>query len=389
MFSYYTSIILLSWMALGVLCILIRENGRISRADKRLLCATYALIAVSALAEWCGVQLDGRADTPRWLFKLVKCVDYILTPMAGGALVIQIRVNNRWQKALMAILGLNTAFQLISVFTGWMVVIDGENHYAHGPLYGVYMLVCLAIIAIVVVQFILYGRSYRRQNRWSLYAIIALVVIGIAIQEGLPRGHRVSYIAMTIGAALMFIHYTEFSQLATDDFVSEQRIALDTDPLTGLRSRYAYSRALKRYDMKGALPDDLAAFTVDINGLKEANDTLGHDAGDELICGAARCIERAFSAGRFYRTGGDEFVVLATDMNRVRADVALSRLRREADKWRGGKGQGLKLAAGYALAADSPGLTSEKLVHEADLQMYEAKAEYYRKTGLDRRRPLS
>lgn len=376
-------------MALGVLCILIRENGRISRADKRLLYATYALIAVSALAEWCGVKMDGRADTPRWLFMLVKCVDYILTPMAGGALVIQIRMNNRWQKALMAILGINTVFQIICVFTGWMVVIDGENHYTHGPLYDVYMLVCLAIITIVVIQFILYGRSYRRQNRWSLYAIIALVVIGIAIQEGLPRGHRVSYIAMTIGAALMFIHYTEFSQLATDDFVSEQRIALDTDPLTGLRSRYAYSQALKHYDAKGALPEDLAAFTIDINGLKEVNDTLGHEAGDELICGAARCIENAFSAGRFYRTGGDEFVVLATDMNRVRADIALSRLRREADKWRGEKGQGLKLAAGYALAADSPGLTSEKLVHEADLQMYEAKADYYRKTGLDRRRPLS
>ncbi len=389
MFSYYTSIILLSWMALGVLCILIRENGRISRADKHLLYVTYALIAVSALAEWCGVQLDGRAGTPRWLLALVKCADYILTPMAGGALVIQIRMNNRWQKALMAILGVNTVFQLVSLFTGWMVVIDGENHYTHGPLYGVYMLVCLTIIVIVVVQFILYGRSYRRQNRWSLYAIIAIVVIGIAIQEGLPRGHRVSYIAMTIGAALMFIHYTEFSQLATDDFVSEQRLALDTDPLTGLRSRYAYSRALKRYDADGALPEDLAAFTVDINGLKEANDTLGHDAGDELICGAARCIESAFSAGRFYRTGGDEFVVLATGMDRLSAGIALSRLRHEADKWRGEKGQGLKLAAGYALAADHPGLTSEKLVHEADLQMYEAKAEYYRKTGLDRRRPRS
>lgn len=45
-----------------------------------------------------------------------------------------------------------------------------------------------------------------------------------------------------------------------------------------------------------------------------------------------------------------------------------------------------ELAAGCALAADHPGLTSEKLVHEADLQMYEAKAEHDRKTGLDRRR---
>ena len=386
MFSYYTTIILLSWMALGVLCILIRENGRISRADKRLLYLTYTLIAVSALAEWCGVQLNGRAGTPRWLLALVKCADYILTPMAGGALVTQMRMRNRWQNAMIVILGVNTAFQIISAFTGWMMVIDAENRYTHGPLYWAYMVVYLCIIFIVVVECVLYGRSYRRQNRWSLYAIIGLVIVGIAIQELSPRGYRTSYIAMTIGAALMFIRYTEFSQLEADDYLLRQQAALDTDPLTGIQSRYAYYRALKRYDADGALPEDLAAFTIDINGMKEANDTLGHDAGDELICGAARCIEKAFSEGRFYRTGGDEFVVLATDMNRVRADIALSRLRREADKWRGEKGQGLKLAAGYALAADHPGLTSEKLVHEADLKMYEAKAEYYRKTGMDRRR---
>ena len=66
--------------------------------------------------------------------------------------------------------------------------------------------------------------------------------------------------------------------------------------------------------------------------------------------------------------------------------MALRRLQQEAGKWRGEKGESQKLAAGYAPAADHPGLTSGKLVHEADLQMYEAKAEYYRKTGLDRRR---
>ena len=214
---------------------------------------------------------------------------------------------------------------------------------------------------------------------------IGLVVIGIAMQESPVWGFRTSYLAMTVGAALMFIRYTEFSQLATDDHMLRQQAALDTDPLTGLSSRYAYSVALKGYDAAGALPEDLAAFTIDINGLKGVNDALGHDAGDELICGAARCIERAFSSGRFYRTGGDEFVVLARDMNRARAGIALNSLYREAGRWRGEKGQKLKLAAGYALAVKHPGLSSEKLVHEADLQMYQAKARYYRKSGTNRR----
>ena len=386
MFSYYTSIILISLMALGVLCILIRENGRIARSDKRLLYLTYLLIAVSALAEWGGVQLNGHASAPRWLLAFFKCVDYILTPMAGGALVTQMRMQNRWQKVMMTILAVNIVFQMVSAFTGWMVMIDDQNHYTHGPLYGLYMFVGLAIISIVVIQFILYGRSYRRQNRWSLYGTMGLVVAGVIIQELAPQGHRTFYITMTIGAALMFIHYSEYSQLATDDDLHRQQVALDTDPLTGIHSRYAYNRALKALDADGALAEDLAAFTIDINGLKEINDTMGHDAGDELICGAAQCIEKCFFTGEFYRTGGDEFVVLATGMDPIRADLALGRLQREANRWRGEKGQGLHLAAGYALAANHPGMTSEKLVHEADLKMYKVKAEYYEKGGADRRR---
>ena len=50
---------------------------------------------------------------------------------------------------------------------------------------------------------------------------------------------------------------------------------------------------------------------MDLNGLKKANDTLGHSAGDELICAAANCMKFAFASyGKIYRIGGDEFVVL-------------------------------------------------------------------------------
>ena len=386
MINYYTSIIILSLMTLAVLSVLIYENGRIPREDKQLLYLTYALIALSALAEWCGVQLDGDARVPAWVLKSIKCADYILTPMAGGALVFQMRLHNKWQLALNGILVANTAFQIVALFTGWMVTIDAQNHYVHGPLYGVFLIVSLAIIGVVTMQFVLYGRSFRRQNRKSLYGILTLVVMAIFLQEGVLGNNRTAYLGLTIGAALMFIHFTEFSQLATDDFVFQQQLALETDTLTGVYSRYAYSKALKEYNEVGALPEGFAAFTIDINGLKRVNDTIGHEAGDELILGAARCIRLAFITGRCFRTGGDEFVVLAENMNRVSADVTLSRLNREANKWRGEKIKSLHLAAGYALAEDYPDLTSEKLVHEADLAMYEAKAEYYRKTGIERRR---
>ena len=390
MFSYYTAIIMMSWMALGVLCILIHENGRIPRADKRLFYTTYLLIAVSALAEWCGVRLDGNADVPAWILRLMKCADYTLTPMAGGALVMQMHMRNRWQKALQGILVANTAFQLFSLFNDWMIRIDDQHHYTHGPLYAFYLGVCLAIISIVLIQFVIYGKSFRRQNRKSLYLIMLMVIAGIVVQEILPVGHRTAYIGLTLGAAMMFIHYSEFSQMASDEQMMQQQIKIDTDALTGVFSRMAYSDTLKRLNAAGDLPESFAAFTIDINGLKDVNDRLGHDAGDELICGAARCIEAAFhEAARCYRTGGDEFVVLAEDMDSIQASAALDHLARETEQWRGDKIERLMLASGCALAKDHPGLSAEALVRKADLAMYEAKAEYYRMTGIDRRHSRS
>ena len=386
MFNYYTRILLLCWMSLGVLCVLVSECRQIRRADKRPFYLTYALIACSALAEWLGIRLNGQADLPGWPILAVKCADYILTPLAGGAFVYHMKLKNRWNKALIAILAGNALFQLVAVFNGWMVTLDASNRYTHGPLYIVYMVVYMMIIALIVVQFIIYGRTFEQQNRASLYAVMLLVMAGIALQEIGGEGYRTAYLAMTMGAALMFIHFSAFSQQAMDARLQIQHAQITTDALTGLLSRRAYTEDLVACEDGGA-SERLAAFAIDINDLKRVNDTLGHLAGDELICGAAKCIEAAFGEeGRCYRTGGDEFVALVEGMDAIRAEVALSRLKREARNWSGKLAKELRLAAGFALAADHPGLSVEKLVSEADLAMYNAKAEYYRQNGRDRRR---
>ena len=237
MYSYYTVILILCWIALGALCILVHENDRIPRENKRLLYTTYLLVACSAFAEWCGVQLDGRVETPVWTLRLVKCADYILTPAAGGALVMQMRLKNNWQKAMNGILIANAVLQLVSVPGEWMLVIDAQNHYSHGPLFPVYLGMCLLIIILIIAQFVLYGRTFKRQNRVSLYAIMFLVVAAIAIQE-LPSGFRTAYVGMTVGAALMFIHYTEYSQQAADETLAEQRIQL---MLSQIRPHFLYN----------------------------------------------------------------------------------------------------------------------------------------------------
>ena len=172
------------------------------------------------------------------------------------------------------------------------------------------------------------------------------------------------------------------------EYIAKQKIALDTDPLTGVYSRYAFSNALKEYDDCTQLPEGFAAITIDVNSLKQINDSLGHDAGDELIRGATDCITRVSGKdGRCFRTGGDEFVVLATEMNHTKAEAMLEALEAETNRWDGKTVHQLSLAAGYALAEDHPGITAEKLVFKADQAMYEKKAEYYQKSENDRRKP--
>ena len=380
--SYYTVLIALCWMALGVLCILVYENSWIPREDKRLFYMTYTIIALSALAEWIGIQLGGNTSVPGWVLTAVKCFDYMLTPMAGGAIVAQMKLRNRWNRALMIVLAANAVFQIVAAFSGGMVIVDAQNHYAHGPLYLVYVGVYMLVIVLTGVEFLIYGRSYRRQNKASLYTVLLLVLAGIGAQEMLGGEYRTAYIALTMGTVLMFIHYSEFYQMSADAHIREQHTELMKDALSGVYSRHAYMKALEKC---AEVPADLAAFTVDINGLKMTNDTIGHEAGDELIVGAARCIEQALREKSYcYRTGGDEFVVLAK-MDRAQAEEALVRLEQETEAWTGNEVKTLSLAAGYALAGDYPGLTVEELVKKADQAMYAAKAEYYRNSGIDRR----
>ena len=382
---YYLAIMALTWMSLGVLCILVHENDRMTPEKRRLCYIAYGIIGVSSVAEVTGVLLDGVQGAPSWLLYATKWVDYTLTPWASGAIVAQMGLHNRWNKILNGLLVANTLFQAAAFVGGWMITVDANNHYEHGPMYMAYTFVYVVVLLITLIQFSIYGRSYRKQNRASLYAIVALIIVGIALQELLGSEVRVAYLALSMGVTFLFIHNAEFFQLKQDKSMAEQREQLMTDTLTGTLSRYAYSCDLRTLEAEG-VPQDLAVFSIDVNGLKDINDTRGHAAGDELIRGAATCIQNAFgSFGRTYRTGGDEFVVLA-NMGKSGADETLRSLEHDTRSWKGTLVPEVNLAAGYALACDYPELVPERLVTQADKAMYAAKSAYYRASGKDRRR---
>lgn len=163
------------------------------------------------------------------------------------------------------------------------------------------------------------------------------------------------------------------------------RISL-TDELTRLYNRHSYEEDVAAYE--GREPEqDLALFSIDVNGLKEANDTKGHAAGDELLCGTASCLSAVLGGlGKVYRTGGDEFLALLhTDDCAALRD----RILEQAAEWHGMYNEKLSFSVGYASYADEPNADIHELEKIADGMMYEAKERYYQTEGVDRRRRRS
>ncbi|MBQ1491408.1 MAG: hypothetical protein IIZ39_05560 [Blautia sp.] len=174
MLAYYSYNCILSWAGLGILCILVWENEWISKKDKKVFYVTYALIALSLFAEWVSVSLGGRVGYPKEVLIVAKCFDYILSPLIGAALVAQMQLRNYISKIITAVLVFNTAFQVVSAGKGWMIQVDENLYYTRGPLFRIYLGVCVVMAVLVTMQWIAFGRAFHKHHRVSLYATLGL-----------------------------------------------------------------------------------------------------------------------------------------------------------------------------------------------------------------------
>jgi diguanylate cyclase (GGDEF)-like protein len=150
----------------------------------------------------------------------------------------------------------------------------------------------------------------------------------------------------------------------------QQRIRhqVEHDALTGLCNRTGLSRA-----MRDASVDAVVA--IDLDGFKDINDTLGHDAGDELLVVlTTRMREVVGEAGVLARTGGDEFTVLVrSDDVEADADVVAGDILRACRRRVALGDVDVSIGASIGVAFAEPLVTAVELLRRADLAMYEAK----------------
>lgn len=162
------------------------------------------------------------------------------------------------------------------------------------------------------------------------------------------------------------------------------RISL-TDELTTLLNRRAYEEELKLYtDLSKT--ENFTYISMDLNGLKRVNDSIGHAAGDELIVEAVKIIRASMGRfGKVFRTGGDEFqAILFVDVNKI--DEVTKNMCDMCDAWKGEYSDTMSISFGVASQMEFPNKNVRELGKIADKRMYKNKDEYYKRTGLDRRK---
>jgi len=278
-----------------------------------------------------------------------------------------------------AIAGFQIILVAINCFTPTIFSITEDYLYKVEPLRYVAFINQYIIyfgIGIMTAIAALKKKDESRKTFFSVFMFVLAPVLCGAFQLLYPEYpfHSIGYF---IGCCI--IHIFIAAKERNDRLV----IASTTDSLTNAFNRNAYEEDFKKYRNE-PIDDDLIIFSIDINGLKQTNDTLGHLVGDELIIGSGQCISNAFAGcGKVYRVGGDEFMVVV-HYDGDGSDFK-SKLIEETLHWQGEKAKEISLSIGYAEKSKMPNASLIDLKKAADKMMYADKDLYYQTKGVDRR----
>lgn len=170
------------------------------------------------------------------------------------------------------------------------------------------------------------------------------------------------------------VSYFIASKITNHQLMVELEHASRYDALTGLHNRNA---CMEKIDFLMQHSSSIGSVYADVNGLKEINDTRGHQAGDEALKRAAHLLAKCYGSENAYRMGGDEFLVLMPLVKELDFKASFRRLRELV-----GREQDLSIALGSDWVADTAQLN--EAICRTDRRMYSDKVEFYNRRGKKR-----
>lgn len=190
-------------------------------------------------------------------------------------------------------------------------------------------------------------------------------IAGFVAVDSPRRYHNEYSLARTLGAAIA-------QEKNRREQIHELTNMGTIDQLSGLQNRNRFNQVKEH--LVEHLPRTLGIAFMDLNNLKLINDTEGHEQGDVYIRAMSECFVRHFRHAEVFRVGGDEFVILASNMGHDLFMRRLKAMQEDADNKYADS-----LALGYVWTDDPSGL--DDLITQADNAMYENKRKMKEKLG--------
>ncbi len=248
------------------------------------------------------------------------------------------------------------------------------------------------IYALSVTSYIIYSFFYLKRRKASVYDKVQLfgldtlsfcLIIGAVFFFRDTSEARFFNNATSIFIGLGGIIFvasrlmTFMVTLSNADPMRKKESALSSlaymDSLTGLPNRTSCDKETMQLD---ETDKDYLIISLDLNGLKEVNDTKGHKAGDELLQNFSHVLNVCFSDPFFRgRTGGDEFVVIHKDVpDDIDLDDHITHMNTLLDAKERETGFDHSVAYGYCYRHElSKDATAHEVYMKADERMYELK----------------
>lgn len=203
----------------------------------------------------------------------------------------------------------------------------------------------------------------------------------------LSDGKRFNWVELSVLTSRGYTQQEPWTLLCirrTDDMVNmeadrryqrELEYYCNCDALTGLFNRMKFEKDVSRLNEEH--PDTIECVYIDVVGLHEINNHLGHQTGDSMLCMVAGTARSFFPNDRLYRIGGDEFVILCCNRKHDEVLLAVEKLRMTL------RGAEYEISVGVQQGTGQENV--QNIVNRAEDAMRRDKEAYYQQNGQERR----
>lgn len=176
------------------------------------------------------------------------------------------------------------------------------------------------------------------------------------------RARLVRFLAEKISACFSMALYNK-------NYLNKTKLIATTDSLTGAFNRVAYKNDLLVLEQEEHT--NVACVYIDVNELHLINNKYGHAVGDKMLIYIANTLKDVFYGHNVYRMGGDEFLVFCKNITPDVVKENIEYLNKELSL--------RKYHVAIGVSFRTKNIYVEEMVREAEVRMYESKAEYYQK----------